>query len=102
MEHEYVTTIQYYIERYEDEKGEKVTKICVYRDECTQNLYIPHITRSAGCVNTRPTDAAWADVNLINYYMNTKYERVEGKKTMIFIKSILQEGIGKCLLQMNN
>lgn len=64
------------IKKYEQETGNKVTKICIYSDEYLNNTY-PNIWAHKD-MNISGFGPDWAIVDMLNYYNNL--DLVEGKK----------------------
>lgn len=65
------------ITEYEEETGESVTKIAFYDDSERTNPAYPHLSTIDGDASLSSFYTNWSDLNAINYYLGTSYERAE-------------------------
>ena len=73
------------ISEYEQNTGNNVTKISIYKDENTRYSYSELFC--SGDINISSFATDWSDINAINYYNNRNFEKVDNDE---FIKEKLQ------------
>lgn len=75
----YAREIQYEVNSYEQSTGESIRFIAVYPDASMSGTY----PQSNGIVGTMAISEDWSNVNFINYYLGTAYEKAEQQETYL-------------------
>ena len=68
------------INEYEEETGNKITKIAIYSDKYITYTYPD--TRASGDINVKAFSSDWAAKAIVNYYLGRQLEKVEISTTL--------------------
>ena len=66
------------VERYENESGNKITKVAIYGLETKQASY-PELFTS-GDINIKAIDASWSRMDHLKYYLERDLEEIDPKE----------------------
>jgi len=76
LDKEFAELIEIEISEYESNSGNTITKIASFND-ANPTYFYPEVKYCKFDTNVRAFVIPWADVNLLNYYTNNNYQKIE-------------------------